>query len=197
MPTESTLVARVRRSLNDSSGERFSDADAITDELKAEARSLFSAPDVKSDMLLGVCLTANLVVDSEGKFTPPENYLRICTGYIQGNRIDRVIDAGGLPRPMTAQEISTISHPAFYIEGEDSYVLPPGAFEGVMGTIKYVPEDFDLGSAPPSFEDALVYGAASRLAYNNGEKMLGEILEARAAKHLFRVIGRKLPVEKK
>lgn len=197
MPTEATLVARVKSALNDPSGQRFPVSTSISTELKAEARALFASPRVPSDMILGLCEEADISPDTEGKFTPPESYLRICTGYLGGHRIDTVIVSGKLPKPMTAQEIATISHPSFYIEGPYAYVLPPGAFSEVTGTILFVPEDFDLATIPPSFEDAIVYGAASRLAYNAGERMLGEILESRAATHLMRVIGGDLPVKEK
>jgi len=197
MPTEASLITRIKSALNDPAGQRFPVSATISEELKAEARALFASPRVPSDMVLGLCSEAELTVDAEGKFTPPASYLRICTGYLSGHRIDAVIMAGKLPKPMTAQEIATISHPSFYIEGPNAYVLPPGAFEGVTGTILYVPEEFNLGAIPPAFEDAIVYGAASRLAYNAGEGRLGEILEARAAYHLARVIGGEAPKKEK
>jgi hypothetical protein len=196
LATEQQLVTRVRRALQDNAGERFGET-AITDALKAEARALFASPAVPSDMLLSVCSEYSpqdgagnrASIASDGRFGMPEDCLRLCSMYCRSTRITDVEMSKGPSSPMNVMEMPTRSTPSIFIEGANTYLLPPNSFAGATYTVNYIPREFSLDKVPPAFEDTIVYGAASRMAADSMEIALSEVLEKRAATHLSRVIG--------
>lgn len=182
---EKTLTEKVRGWLNDSTGERFTDADAIGDALRSSYRELLKLQ-LPKEYLIALSIESGDIqmVEETGLVAFADAYLRIIGGTVGCYEVVKIISPTEIINPNDSINRATRANPWFQVKNAALYVIPQAydvAKEKVR--VRYIADpDGEIETVkdkiPPVLEEAIVLGAAYQLALGDSQPNLAATLQA-------------------
>jgi hypothetical protein len=157
-------IAEVYKAVADYTQSKYESDDVIA-AIVAEARSIVMLPLPKEYLLaMSVSSSALTVSPTTGEITLPDDCLRVVDGSCGAWLISKILGSDDHLKPMDTAELATEGEPILKVIGSRAVVIPPvtSTYETVI--LQYIKTPVDCSKIPPALDDAVVYGAAARLA---------------------------------